>query len=861
MNKKTQKGLKKQPVAAQAGELLKEKSFKKYYYILGLFTFFLFANSIGNDYNLDDNLVTRGNQLTSEGLSAIKEIFTSNYYSDAMGYAFGYRPMVHLSFALEYELFGEKPGAGHFINVLLFALSVVLFFKLLVKWMGNKNVLFAGVATVLFAVHPVHTEVVDSLKNRDELLAFLFVIWTGLAMLKYLDKGKLWSLISILLLFTMAMLSKKSVYPMAIILPAAIVLLKDVSLNKLLLITALLVVPAAVIGSELQLSRLVLMIALPLFSLAILYWIKSNLVANLDPEKGASKIKGYLIPMISIGVIASLSIIFSNVLILVLTVPFFVWLVKLEFEVGLVALIFLFIGIDAIWLNETESQLFPFLLGLGYLIYGIIQPGKVNIRWLILTAVTSIYFLIQNHEIGDLSLIVIFGVILVLLVKKPLLAVLLAAVIFVVAYYFEGINYYATLILLFSASWFVFLKLGDKRNIGFSVIVGMVVTLGFIWHTDFQAQGVKSAQLIEKGPELKESFVKNDNILKEGRALVYVENTLIEPHSKSEEIGTGFATLGEYFRLMTFPVELSFYYGFAKTDTTSLKNIWVWLVILIHLGMLVLAFFHIKKNPMITLGVFWYLLSILLFSNWIELVAGMVGERLSFTASAGFCILITGILFWIKPDLNFKKPGMAGLIMIGVMVLFAGRTIMRNSDWKNTLTLMGNDIEHLKNSSQANNMYAMNLMAETNLNKSLTQQEVQEMRKLAIVHFEKAVNIYPDYYNVYIDMARATLMTGDYQRGIDAIDKAIAIDPENQYSYYFSLSLLERTGDFETYLKHAEKLFELNENEESYGGLARGYFQLKDYKKSKEILLEGLKLYPDNEGLKYNLNFVEQSMK
>jgi tetratricopeptide (TPR) repeat protein len=158
-------------------------------------------------------------------------------------------------------------------------------------------------------------------------------------------------------------------------------------------------------------------------------------------------------------------------------------------------------------------------------------------------------------------------------------------------------------------------------------------------------------------------------------------------------------------------------------------------------------------------------------------------------------------------------------------------------------------------------MYAMNLMAETNLNKSLTQQEVQEMRKLAIVHFEKAVNIYPDYYNVYIDMARATLMTGDYQRGIDAIDKAIAIDPENQYSYYFSLSLLERTGDFETYLKHAEKLFELNENEESYGGLARGYFQLKDYKKSKEILLEGLKLYPDNEGLKYNLNFVEQSMK
>ncbi|MEZ4889874.1 MAG: hypothetical protein R2779_04690 [Crocinitomicaceae bacterium] len=56
------------------------------------------------------------------------KIFTSPYYSDDAGYAYGYRPMVHLSFALEHELFGQKPGAGHFINVLLFAFSVIFVF-------------------------------------------------------------------------------------------------------------------------------------------------------------------------------------------------------------------------------------------------------------------------------------------------------------------------------------------------------------------------------------------------------------------------------------------------------------------------------------------------------------------------------------------------------------------------------------------------------------------------------------------------------------------------------------------------------------------------------------------------------------
>jgi len=393
------------------------------------------------------------------------------------------------------------------------------------------------------------------------------------------------------------------------------------------------------------------------------------------------------------------------------------------------------------------------------------------------------------------------------------------------------------------------------------VVVVYGLSLGYVANSEYNSPKKEVEELIAISKSEKKEFIKNENILKEGRELVFVENTLITPHSKEEKIGTGFATLGEYFRLMVFPYELSFYYGFAKTDSSNLRSAWVWLIILIHIGMLILAFFHVKKNPLITIGVFWYLLSIILFSNWVELVAGMVGERLAFSASAGFCILITGIVFWIKPDLNLKKPGVVGFVLIGMLVFFAGRTVSRNRDWKNTLTLMGNDIKHLEKSSQANNMYAMNLMAETNINKTLTQQEVLEMRKLAIVHFEKAVEIYPDYYNVYIDMARAALMTGDYQAGVNAAEKAIKIDPENQYSYYFSLSLLEKTGDYETYLKHAKKLFELSENEETYGGLSRGYFLLKDYQKSKDVLLEGLEKYPNNEGLKHNIKFVEEMIK
>ena len=832
---------------------------RKYYYLLGFLTFFIFANSIGNDYNLDDNLVTRGNELTSQGLGAIKEIFTSNYYSDEMGYAFGYRPMVHLSFAIEHHFFGEKPGVGHLINVLLFALSVVLFFKLLIKWIGEKNILFAGIAALLFAVHPIHTEVVASLKNRDELLAFLFVIWAGLSSIKYIEKGKWISIFSIILLFSMAMLSKKSVYPMAIVLPAILILLKNVTIKQAVLITLGFVVPAAVIGSELSLARMGIMISLPLIALSILYFSKINYLNNVESSEEWTKLKKIILPTIAILVVAVIAVVSSNSLILFATLPLFIWLFKYEFRIGLFLMIGLTIILDAIWFVNRDLQFVAMLFGLGYGFYLYLKTKKTNLFWIGIGLVTVVYFFYQNNWMGSLIYALwILGFILLTNYKAWIgltASILALAITFILK---SELNFSTLSLVLISVFWIIYTKTNTKFTLHLMVGLVFCVSLAPSVFSDFNVN--KGQQKNTLTATAKKEFVKNENILKEGRQLVYVENTLIEPHSKSEKIGTGFATLGEYIRLMAFPYELSFYYGFAKTDSADLRSVWVWFIMIIHLGMLYLAFFHIRKNPMISIGVFWYLLSILLFSNWVELVAGMVGERLAFTASAGFCIFITGLLFWLKPDLNFKKPGMIGSIVIVVMLLFAGRTFVRNKDWKNTLTLMGNDIGHLKNSSQANNMYAMNLMAETNINKTLTQQEVLEMRKLAVYHFREAVRIYPDYFNVYIDMARVALMTGEYQTGIEAIDKAIEIDPENQYSYYFSLSLLEKTGDYEKYLKHAQILFDLAENQESYGGLSRGYFLLKEYQKSKDVLIDGLSKYPDNEGLKYNLKFVEETM-
>lgn len=854
---------KKQHNSTAAVKLPAPVSFKKYYYLFGIITFFLFANTIGNDYNMDDGLVTRNHKLTSQGLSTVKEIFTSSYYDDGV-YSYGYRPMVHLSFALEHELFGEKPGSGHFINIILFTLSVLLFFKLLVKWVGEKNILFAGIATLLFAVHPIHTEVVASLKNRDEILAFLFVIWAALSAHKFLEKGKFISLISILVLFSLAMLSKKSVYPMAIIIPTGILLLKELSVRQLVLITTAFVLPAAFIGSDFQLKMSILMTVIPLMFIIFTYLIKHSFLTKEQSLR--SLLDSWIIPLFMSVIIFCFSIYNNNLWIMYFSVPFLIWLFKSNFPTGILVIFFLSIGLSIQFMIPDFSKLSLFI-SFGYVIYLYNKKSDYK-KWIVLCAISTLYFISDIPSLSSILLLLSILLFFIVIYKKAWVGLTISTILCVATFLiFKQLDFFSFVILIFS----IFHLIDEKRKNKLPIWTAIVPLLTFIGiltfqsYTDYHNQVNKYVADVShqtnEGKLNSQLPDTSDPTLKEGRTLLYIENTLVVPHSTSEKIATGFSTLGEYLYLHIFPKELSFYYGFSKTKTTDFSFPSVWISIFIHLLLIGIGVWQIKKHPLIAVGVLWYSMSIILFSNWVELVAGMVGERLAFTASAGFCILIAGIIFWIKPDFNIKKPGMTGALLGIIILLFAGRTIIRNTNWKDSLTLMGHDIKHLSNSAQANNLYAMSLMAESIKNKNLSANQKLETQRIAISHFDQATAVWSDFYNAYIDKAKATMLTGDYQKGLEAMEQAKRIDPKNVLTYYVLLEITERNGDYKSYLKSAEELFQITQTDHAYGVVARGYFLLNNYSKSKEVLIEGITKHPESDVLKNNLRIVEEKMK
>ena len=200
------------------------------YFLLILIAFLFYANAVPNQYAMDDTVVIENNDYTKKGLEGIPDILTKDSFAGYLGeekrvvQGGRYRPLSIITFAIEYEFFGESPYISHAINVLLYALIGVLIFlifsyppvlKRIKTWRNtsvtyNWKYLLPFVITLIYICHPIHTEAVDNIKGRDELFTFLFSLVALYFSLRYTERHKLKWLFGSFLFFTLGLFSKEN---------------------------------------------------------------------------------------------------------------------------------------------------------------------------------------------------------------------------------------------------------------------------------------------------------------------------------------------------------------------------------------------------------------------------------------------------------------------------------------------------------------------------------------------------------------------------------------------------------------------------------------------------------------------------
>ena len=252
-------------------------------------TFAAYWSSLGNHYALDDHLLIERNVAVQRGIRGIGEILTTHIYQSYFEGEGGegahvnrhYRPLPVLTYALEQSLFGQTLGdeyralrqewrnpsgshppgdlenrmvemerridqanldiafERHFIQVSLYALAMVVLLFFLARCIFPTKPLTAFIGTLLFALHPIHTEVVANVKGRDEILSLLFIVITGIFVFAWDRTRKPLMIVVALVSLSLAVLSKEYAVIAPPMFGAALMLVRGRTFRQALMSTVL----------------------------------------------------------------------------------------------------------------------------------------------------------------------------------------------------------------------------------------------------------------------------------------------------------------------------------------------------------------------------------------------------------------------------------------------------------------------------------------------------------------------------------------------------------------------------------------------------------------------------------------------
>jgi hypothetical protein len=223
--------------------------------IIAVLAFLLYAPSLRYGYVLDDVMMYTENGFVQEGFAGIGKILShesmAGFLGEQQNLLVGgrYRPLSLVSFAIEKGIFGQNAALSHFINLVLYSLLGWLTYRTLRRIFPpqeGSSWLFslAGLASLLYILHPIHSEAVANVKGRDEIMAALGAIGALYASWRYAQEGNLrWNLIAGGIFF-LGLLSKENALTFAAVIPLTLLYFGSCNQRQWLINTATLALVA-----------------------------------------------------------------------------------------------------------------------------------------------------------------------------------------------------------------------------------------------------------------------------------------------------------------------------------------------------------------------------------------------------------------------------------------------------------------------------------------------------------------------------------------------------------------------------------------------------------------------------------------
>jgi len=241
----------------------------------------------------------------------------------------------------------------------------------------------------------------------------------------------------------------------------------------------------------------------------------------------------------------------------------------------------------------------------------------------------------------------------------------------------------------------------------------------------------------------------------------------------------------KYVALLIYPSALSCDYSYnqiqlygdlrhtlpATFAVLTVATAWVWAI-------------WKRKSALILAGAI-YFAGFAVTANILTPTGTIMGERLAYLPSAGFCLLLAAI--WNQIEIRNKRVAVSALVLVSVAL--GARTVIRNRDWKDSLSLYSAAVNTVPNSAK---MHAY-LGGEY-----LNRRQFEPARR----EFRIALNVYPEFPDTIESMALVESWTGNNSEALRLMESALRMSDRTNINYdYMAVNLaammmqMGRSGD------------------------------------------------------------------
>ena len=300
--------------------------------------------------------------------------------------------------------------------------------------------------------------------------------------------------------------------------------------------------------------------------------------------------------------------------------------------------------------------------------------------------------------------------------------------------------------------------------------------------------------------------------------------------------------LGKYLISLCIPYKQVCDYSYCQLPYVDFSS-WQTLVSLfVYIFLTVYAISGIKKKKIISFCLFFYFITISIYSNLVYLIGSSFADRFLFIPSIGYCIVAVYLLFQLG---DFEKTALSPLktrhiisivCISSILLSFSIKTVIRSADWENNFTLYSADIKKSPQSAKLNCLYGESLRdkAFEYQNKSYNNQDEKEQNTLGYLFYmqesirsiRKSLDIYAKQSSACDRLGTAYYSLFSYSQNRNLLDSA--------EKYYLKSLTINPYSSITNY----------------NAGLV--YYHREDYQKAKQYYLASASNIPSN-----NKNYLE----